>query len=163
MPAESSARSQARSTARLRVSSPMPGANSFVPSRRTFTSVPAGNTVSRCAATQISGPLPIPRRMPVTLPSVSISKSLSPCAFAISNHDWARTVSLNEGDSISVRRTMSSTVRSCSAARTSAARRNASLVRIRCIVVSAWPVIRVVLEACIRFPARCRGAGGFVE
>ena len=83
MPAASIARIQASSTARERVSSPTPGANSLVPSRRTVTSVPAGNTVSRCAATQISGPLPTPGRRPVTLPSASIARSLSPCAAAI--------------------------------------------------------------------------------
>ena len=109
------ARSQASNTARLRVSSPTPGANNRVPSRRTVRSVPGGNTVSRCAATQISGPLPMPRRRPVTLPSASVSSSCKPWARAMSRNAAARVASWKDGAAICVSATMSRTVRSCSA------------------------------------------------
>ena len=35
----------------------------------------------------------IPRRIAVTFPAASISRSVSPCAFAMSCQVWARTVS----------------------------------------------------------------------
>ena len=48
---------------------PIPGASRRVPSRRTLTSVPSGNTVSRWASTASIGPPPVPRRTPITFPS----------------------------------------------------------------------------------------------
>ena len=112
--AASSARMKASSTARLRVSSPTPGANSFVPSRRTVTSVPAGNTVSRCAATTINRPvagaaahahhvadrIDLHVRQPVRAQHLQIG--------------FARASSPNGGAGICVSVTMSPTVRSCS-------------------------------------------------
>ena len=53
---------KASSSASPRVSSPTPGAESRVPSRLTFTSVPSGNTVSRCADTTSRPGEPPPRR-----------------------------------------------------------------------------------------------------
>jgi hypothetical protein len=70
-----------------RVSSPMPGADSLVPSRLTLVSVPSGKTVSRWAAMTTNGPLPlvaVPARTPITLPSASIETSDRPWAFSIS-------------------------------------------------------------------------------
>ena len=77
-PAVSSARAIAASTASERELSPMPGAESRVPSRFTRTSVSSAKTVSRCAATAMSGPPPVPLRTPITLPSASRSTFESP-------------------------------------------------------------------------------------
>lgn len=51
-------------TARPRQSSPMPGPWMMVPSRRVLTSVPSGNTVSRCAAITRCGRGARPGRSP---------------------------------------------------------------------------------------------------
>ena len=67
-----SVRATARSTARPRQSSPMPGPASTLPLRVTRTSVPFGKTVSRWALTTTRGPLSRPGRSPSTLPSWSI-------------------------------------------------------------------------------------------
>ena len=45
---------------------------SLSPSRFTVTSVPSGNTVSRCPAMTTVGPLPEPFRSAITLPAVSM-------------------------------------------------------------------------------------------
>jgi hypothetical protein len=65
--------------ARPRESSPMPGAFVIPSASFTVTSVPSGNTVSRCADTTSFGrPPPVPLRSAITLPSASIVASLKP-------------------------------------------------------------------------------------
>ena len=103
------------STARPRVSSEMPGALYLLPSCLTFTSVPAGNTVSRCAEISSFGPLPVPLRRPTTLPSASILASARPSAFMRARKASARFCSLKGGASISVSSFRSSIERSWSA------------------------------------------------
>ena len=110
--AASSARTKASIAERPLVSSPMPGASSRVPSRRTVTSVPAGNTVSRCAATTTAVPLPRPRRSPVTLPTASIATSSSPAAVIFARIASARRSSMKGGAGISVSSISSATRRS---------------------------------------------------
>ena len=67
-------------TASPRASSPMPGPFSTVPVRVTRTSVPSGNTVSRCALMTTCGRAARPRRTPSTLPMASRRTSLRPAA-----------------------------------------------------------------------------------
>jgi hypothetical protein len=67
------------SAARPRESSPMQGARMTPSFSLTLTSVPSGNTVSRCAETTSFGlPPPLPLRDAITLPSLSIDASLKP-------------------------------------------------------------------------------------
>jgi hypothetical protein len=62
-----------------RESSPIPGARILPSFSFTVTSVPSGNTVSRCADTTSFGrPPPLPLRKAITLPSRSIAASLKP-------------------------------------------------------------------------------------
>jgi hypothetical protein len=98
------ARIIARISARPRVSSPMPGAISRVPSRFTVTSVPSGNTVSRCATTATSGP-PAGAGAAADAHDVAFGVHLDvvrPCCRSISRYAFARRSSLNGGAGISV-------------------------------------------------------------
>ncbi|MOA62160.1 hypothetical protein D3C78_1874960 [compost metagenome] len=61
------------------------------------------------------GPLPVPLRRPITLPSASIFASGRPSAFSRARKASARFCSLKGGASISVSVFSSSTVRSWSA------------------------------------------------
>src|SRR6266404_6363176 len=88
-----------------RESSPMPGARMTPSFSFTVTSVPSGNTVSRCAETTSFGlPLPEPLRNATTLPSLSIEASLKPSSKKRLRKYSARIFSLYGGAGISVMR-----------------------------------------------------------
>ena len=80
IPTSFNARTTERMTARPRALSAIPGAYSLPSFSRTLTSVPATNTVSKCAETKTFGPLPVPLKTPNTLPSASSVTSDSPSA-----------------------------------------------------------------------------------
>src|SRR5688500_9223908 len=125
--AVSIARATASSTARPRQSSPMPGPWYTPFSRRTRTSVPSGNTVSRCAESITLGPLPVPGRSPMTFPSSSTRTLRSPSDSKRRRSSAARTASLNGGAGISQMEVCCSSVHALSArTRSSAARTVAS-------------------------------------
>ena len=111
--ARSMARMIASITASDRASSPTPGAARRVPVRFTFTSVPAGKTVSRCAAMAMSGPPPVPLRRPITLPAASRSTFVRLVVASSFWYAWPRASSLKGGAGISVSVMMSATIWSC--------------------------------------------------
>ena len=95
------ARNTVRITTSPRVSSPTPGAKSVSPLIRTETSVPSGNTVSKCAS-MATVRSPRPRRSASTLPTSSIHTESAPASCIISANFAARTSSMNGGAGISV-------------------------------------------------------------
>jgi len=72
-------RATASTTASPRQSSPMPGADMRVPAFFTVTSVPSGNTVSRCATMRMISLVLAPARSPITFPAESV-RTLRPLA-----------------------------------------------------------------------------------
>ena len=105
-------RSTCRFTASPRASSLMPGAWRMPFSLRTFTSVPAGNTVSWCAANTRCGPSPfnVPGRTAMTLPSLSIVTSVRPSSLKRRIKSSPRVFSWKGGASTSVMAIWSATV-----------------------------------------------------
>ena len=70
-------------------------------SRVTFTFVPSGNTVSRCAETTTLGPVATPGRSPITLPVASMRTLTMPSDSSRRLNSAARSASLNGGAAIS--------------------------------------------------------------
>src|SRR6185437_13404110 len=98
-----SARARPHSAASPAPLSEIPGASIRVPSRLIAMGVPAGKTVSRCAANKTTLPVFRPGRSAITLPAASI-RTFNPAAANIFFSSAARAASPNSGAGISVRR-----------------------------------------------------------
>ncbi len=160
-PARFSTRTIATRVASPRQLSPMPGPVGTGPSRLTWTFVPSGNTVSRCAATTTCGRAPTPGREPRTFPALSMRTSARRSCSNASFIALARRVSLKGGAGISQNRiwssvTLTSALAASSAALTSRVSESAAAVSVMfCALtladamVNASPnmaIVRVIMQ-----------------